>query len=139
MSRPGGNIHGHYKQRGDRRAAHVTVGAGQIAWRETGRPEVEARLEVKYGELRPAEKVLADLTGTENYNFKWRIFTSQEEGETAHEMFGVVCDGGENIYFMNNVGDGVDNLHRITEDEVRELGRSLRRMLAVTLEITDRE
>ena len=99
----------------------MVVGEGRISWREGGREERQYGLEIQYGDLRPAERVLADLTQTRNYNFRWRILTGGDSRK-CHDMLGIVRDGGENIYFLNNVGDGVDQLCRIREEEAQELG-----------------
>ena len=110
----------HYKQKGNERGAYVVVREGRISSREGGREGREYGLEMEYGELRPAERVLADLTQSRNYNFRWRILTGGDS-RNCHDMCGIVMDGGENIYFLNNVGDGLDHLCRIMEEEAREL------------------
>ena len=87
---------------------------GSASWREGGRkPKEDFKLE--YGEFKPAERVVREASGVEKYNFKLiRNF--------GLESFGVVSDGGERLYYLDNDASGMYILSRITEEQASELG-----------------
>ena len=86
---------------------------GAASWREGGRKPEDFKVE--YGEFKQAERVVREASGVENYNFKViKIF--------GLESFGVVSDGGEKLYLLDNDAIDMDILSRITAEEASELG-----------------
>ena len=86
---------------------------GAASWREGGRKPEDFKLE--YGEFKQAERVVREASGVEKYNFKLiRNF--------GLERFGVVSDGGEKLYLLDNDAMDLDILSRITAEEASELG-----------------
>ena len=81
----------------------------KASWREPGRENSE-NIKLDYGDFKPAEKEMREASGIENYNFQFG------------DIFGIVSDDGENLYFLDNTGTGVDIFSKITEDQAAELG-----------------
>ena len=125
MTSPAGKIVGYYKEKGDRRARVIRVTEDKFLITEGGRKKKEEyRMEVKYGQLKPAEKVLSDHTGVQNYNFKITIFFPDEKSKKIHEkiIFGILMDEGDNVFIIKDSGDGVDHLQRISEEDAKDIG-----------------
>ena len=105
-------LRGCYKS--NKRPSYLKVEEGGAAsWREGGRKPEDFKVE--YGEFKQAEKVVREASGVENYNVK----LIRKEGL---ESFGVVSDGGEKLYLLDNDAMDVDILSRITAEEASELG-----------------
>ena len=92
---------------------------GKVTWREGGRETVE-NIKIEYGDFKPAEGVLREASGMENYNFKLKILS--KNGKVDWTIFGIVSDDGERLYFLDRNGTGVDIFPRITQEESAELG-----------------
>ena len=69
----------------------------------------------------PAEKVLREASGIENYNFKLMTL-NEKDGKVIHCEFGIVNSDGEKVYCLDDMGTGVEVLTKITEDQAAELG-----------------
>ena len=103
-------LQGSYKKSG--RPGYLKVEeAGKVTWREGGRETVE-NIKIEYGHFKPAEDVVREASGIENYNFQL----------VNGNKFGIVSDDGEKLYFLDNIGTGVDIFSKITEDQAAELG-----------------
>ena len=112
MSGKGAKLQGSYKS--SKKPGYLKVEEdGAASWREGGREPEDFKVE--YGEFKLAERVVREASGVENYNFKLiRNF--------GLESFGVVSDGGEKLYLLDNDASGMDILSRITEEEASALG-----------------
>ena len=93
---------------------------GKATWREGGRENVE-NIKLEYGDFKPAEKVLREASGIENYNFQFK-FVNKKDGKVEWSIFGIVSGDGEKLCFLNDKGTGVDIFAKITEDHAAELG-----------------
>ena len=83
---------------------------GEVTWREGGRENQEDKLE--FGDFKPAEKVVREASGIENYNFQL----------VNRNIFGIVSSDGEKVYHLDDMGTGVEIFEKITEDQAAELG-----------------
>ena len=95
--------------------------ADKVSWREGGREAFE-RMKIEYGDFKPAEEVLREASGIENYNLKLLIL-NEKKSKVEWTIFGMVSDDGEKLYFLDNDATGVDIFPRITEEKAAELGR----------------
>ena len=111
------NIGGAFRLKGDRRAAFLRLESRKASWHEGGR-ETFDKMELSLGQFQPAEKMLAELTGVENYNLKLTMVEEEEK----HDVFGIINSEGSSLYFMRDSGTEVDHYQRITEEEALELG-----------------
>ena len=112
-------LQGSYKN--NRRPGYLKVEEdGKATWREGGRENVE-NIKLEYGDFKPAEKVLVDASGIENYNFEFK-FVNKKDGKVEWSIFGIVSGDGEKLCFLNDKGTGVDIFAQITEDQAAELG-----------------
>ena len=93
---------------------------GKATRREGGRKNVE-NIKLEYGDFMPAEKVVREASGIENYNIKLMIL-NEKDGKVEWTEFGIVSDDGEKLYFLDRNGTSVDIFPRITEEEASELG-----------------
>ena len=93
---------------------------GKVTWREGGRETVE-NIKIEFGDFKPAEEVLREASGIENYNFKLMIL-NEKNGKVEWTIYGIVSADGERLYFLDNSGTGVDIFPRISEEEAAELG-----------------
>ena len=93
---------------------------GKVTWRESGRKTLE-KIKLEYGDFKPAEDVLKETSGRENYNLKLLIL-NEKNGKVEMTIFGIVSDDGEKLYFLDGKETGVDIFPRITEEEAAALG-----------------
>ena len=78
-------LHGFYKN--SRKPGYLKVEKdGEVTWREGGRENSENKFE--YGDFMPAEKVLREASGIENYNFKLMTL-DEKNGKVIHCEFGM--------------------------------------------------
>ena len=91
---------------------------GKVIRREEGMETFE-NIKLEYGDFKPAEDVVREASGRENYNFKLIVNDGDENSES---IFGIVSDDGESLYFLDKNGNGVDVFPRITEEKAAELG-----------------
>ena len=94
--------------------------SGKASWREGGRKNVE-NIKLEYGNFMPAEKVVREASGIENYNLKLMIL-DEKDGKVEWSEFGIVSDDGEKVYHLDDMGTGVEIFEKITEDQAAELG-----------------
>ena len=93
---------------------------GKVIRREEGMETFE-NIKLEYGDFMPAEKVVREASGIENYNIKLMIL-NEKDGKVEWTEFGIVSDDGEKLYFLDRNGTSVDIFPRITEEEASELG-----------------
>ena len=93
---------------------------GKASWREGGRKNVE-NIKLEYGDFMPAEKVVREASGIENYNLKLMIL-DEKDGKVEWSEFGIVSSDGEKVYHLDDMGTGVEIFEKITEDQAAELG-----------------
>ena len=117
-------LQGSYKN--SKRPGYLKVDEnGRASWREGGRKPSEnsdfisENSQLEYGEFKPAEEVLRETSGLENYNFKLKL---EEDGEVTWSKLGIVSGDGEKLYYLDNIGTGVEIFLRITEEEAAQLG-----------------
>ena len=91
---------------------------GKVIRREEGMETFE-NIKLEYGDFKPAEDVVREASGRENYNFNLIVNDGDENSES---IFGIVSDDGESLYFLDKNGTGVDVFPRITEEKAAELG-----------------
>ena len=92
----------------------------KVTWREGGRETAE-NIKIEYGHFKPAEGVLREASGIENYNFKLLVL-NEKNGKVEDTIFGIVSDDGETLYFLDDNGTGVLINPKITEEKAAELG-----------------
>lgn len=93
---------------------------GKVTYREGGRETLE-NLKIEYAHFKPAEDVVREASGIENYNFKLMLL-NEKNGKVDYTWFGIVSDDGERWYTLDDYGTGVDISPKITEEEAAELG-----------------
>ena len=112
-------LQGSYKN--SKRPGYLKVDEdGAVSWREGGR-ETLNNIKLEYGEFQPAEKVLSEASGIENYNVKLMIL-DKKRGKVVWTIFGIVTEDGEKLYFLDKKLTGVDIFLSITEEEAAKLG-----------------
>ena len=124
MSASRAELQGCYKN--SKRPGYLKVDEdGAVSWREGGR-ETLKNIKLEYGEFQPAEKVLSEASGIENYNVKLMIL-DEKSGKVVWTIFGIVSGDGEKLYDLDDKGTGVDLSQRISEEEATKLGLLLER------------
>ena len=119
MSGRRAELQGSYKKSG--RPGYLKVEeAGKVTWREGGRETVE-NIKIEYGDFKPAEDVVREASGRENYNLKLMTI-NKKNGKVDWTIFGIVSDGGEKLYFLDRNKTDVLLYPRITEEEAAKLG-----------------
>ena len=93
---------------------------GKVTYREGGRETLE-NVKIEYGHFKPAEDVVREASGIENYNMKLMLL-NEKNGKVDVQWFGIVSDDGERWYSLDDYGTGVDISSKITEEEAAELG-----------------
>ena len=124
MSGRRAELQGSYKN--SKRPGYLKVDEkGRASWREGGRKPSEncdfisENSQLEYGEFKPAEKVLRETSGLENYNFRPKL---EEDGRVTWSKFGIMSGDGEKLFYLDNIGTGVEIFQRITDEEATELG-----------------
>ena len=70
MSGEGGRLRGCYRD--VRKPAYLRVEDDGVSWHEGGRKTKE-NLRVEHGIFKPAEEIMREVTGIQNYNFKLTV------------------------------------------------------------------
>ena len=94
---------------------------GKVLWREGGR-ETSDKIKIEYGDFKPAEEVVREASGLENYNLK--LLLPDENNEYGENIldYGIVSEDGERLYFLDRNKTDVLLYPRITEEEAAKLG-----------------